>query len=609
MWYIIEGNTLFIKTDALGETAPTTLLNLRGRTIKTNYVQADFLPKTSLFFDGNDGRFVSIADSGIATIFTCSPHIGGYASDNTLHLAADTYSFSDNNDFRPGTAYAERRDFNRVWTVNREEIANLRRDFAKDNTIDELVPYDMLTWPAKGNPNLKYNLDFTEVTTDPNEFLAPFVDVNNDGIYNVYDGDYPLIKGDQMAWWVMTDSLSHTFSHTPPFVMDLLFSAFAYDCPQNGIIDRAIFLDVDVTNRSDKDYQDAYMGFYTHFQLGCTKDDFVGTIPDINSYYVYNQYADDAPCKVGEKTFGTQIPVQSVTFLNRKINHANTYLMPAFQGLPPIHPNELYQVLQGKWRTGAPLTYGDLGYNPNSTDIANHIFPGNPANPEDWSLCTVDSPALKNILFASHGPFDFAKSNTFNVRMAFLLHPDIPHPCPDIFGLVKPNIEQLQQWHDDGSLSASVDLGQVVKLPPGQNITLDASVLGATYSWSTGASTPTITVNQPGEYAVTVTLTTGCQITDQVLVDLSALQLLPAQAPAWNIRPNPARDFILVDCPECLSADDTSWRTVLRNAQGTPVLATQGLRVQARDLSPGFYWLELWHDARFLGSRKVVVAR
>ncbi|MEM6699900.1 MAG: hypothetical protein AAF599_15965, partial [Bacteroidota bacterium] len=59
-----------------------------------------------------------------------------------------------------------------------------------------------------------------------------------------------------------------------------------------------------------------------------------------------------------------------------------------------------------------------------------------------------------------------------------------------------------------------VDLGDDIDICPGNGVTLDATLdaqssnFDATYLWSTGATTPSINVSQPGDYGVTVTV--GC---------------------------------------------------------------------------------------------------
>jgi hypothetical protein len=61
------------------------------------------------------------------------------------------------------------------------------------------------------------------------------------------------------------------------------------------------------------------------------------------------------------------------------------------------------------------------------------------------------------------------------------------------------------------------DLGNDQVLCAGESTVLDATSAGSTYLWSTGATTPTITVSTTGTYSVTATLN-GCTITDDVVV-------------------------------------------------------------------------------------------
>jgi hypothetical protein len=57
-------------------------------------------------------------------------------------------------------------------------------------------------------------------------------------------------------------------------------------------------------------------------------------------------------------------------------------------------------------------------------------------------------------------------------------------------------------------------------LQQGQQIVLNATGPGLTYFWSTGATTPTITVNSMGTYSVTVTNNEGCIASDAVVITI-----------------------------------------------------------------------------------------
>jgi len=66
-------------------------------------------------------------------------------------------------------------------------------------------------------------------------------------------------------------------------------------------------------------------------------------------------------------------------------------------------------------------------------------------------------------------------------------------------------------------LPLSIDLGSEYYLCPGATVTLDAGVY-ETYLWSTNDTTQSITVNQAGNYSLTVTSSNGCSAGDEVYV-------------------------------------------------------------------------------------------
>lgn len=72
-----------------------------------------------------------------------------------------------------------------------------------------------------------------------------------------------------------------------------------------------------------------------------------------------------------------------------------------------------------------------------------------------------------------------------------------------------------------------VTLGNDTTLCVGQSITLDAGNAGAIYSWSTGATTQTINLSSPQTVTVTVTNTTGCVGSDDIVLSApSAIQAM-----------------------------------------------------------------------------------
>ncbi len=69
----------------------------------------------------------------------------------------------------------------------------------------------------------------------------------------------------------------------------------------------------------------------------------------------------------------------------------------------------------------------------------------------------------------------------------------------------------------------TIELGPAeITITQGMNVVLGVANSAMLYTWSTGASTATITVQAAGLYAVTVTNAYGCTATDQVLISVEA---------------------------------------------------------------------------------------
>lgn len=66
--------------------------------------------------------------------------------------------------------------------------------------------------------------------------------------------------------------------------------------------------------------------------------------------------------------------------------------------------------------------------------------------------------------------------------------------------------------------TCNVDLGPDLNLCPGQSALLNATTANATYLWSNGATSPTISVTSAGTYSVTINVN-GCTDTDAVTVN------------------------------------------------------------------------------------------
>jgi len=604
--------TVAIKTDENGITNPVISIGaIRERLLQTDSITKRFIPSPSLFLNNQAQSFSIAPDKGVLAMFNLEPWITATGPDNETRIAVSEYAQTHLGDYRTGIVQGAATDFDRTWLIRRDQIAQLQRDFADNNKIDGPVPFDLLSWPAKGNPNFTQNLDYTDVTTDPQRFPAPFVDYNQDGIYNVLDGDVPQIKGDQMIWWALTDSTAHLQSHTKPILIDVQFSVYVYECGANLALSNSFFVDFDMINRSSVTYTDVHTGFFTDFDLGCASDDYVGTLPEQQACYVYNSdMVDGADC-LNSVSYGTNIPVVSFSFLNKNLsknlNFSSGMTLPGI-GYPD-NAVEYNRVLHGIWPNGTPLTRGGSGYNPIQSDIADYVYPDDPSDLLGWSMCST-GPVLRDwSMIPSHGPFILAPGDTFQISTHIGQFNNIPHPCPNIQMQVKPQLAQIQTWHQNGTLAAQPSLPPIVTIVPGQTITLHADIPGGlSYNWSNGVQTAENIVNSIGNYRVTISNAAGCTQEKEVLVVQGTATNTAQLTPAVQVSPNPASDHLQIS----VGAGLVPARAILRNIHGqvvqTMVPAASVFNWTINHLPGGLYLLELdGLDGEWKSVQKVMV--
>ncbi|HND86732.1 MAG TPA: T9SS type A sorting domain-containing protein [Saprospiraceae bacterium] len=516
-------NLFLIRADAQGNAGtPQPAVAFAYRRLEQEQVRATVGPHLGLFEDLNtlhfSGNLHLPKDSMALPITDWRLQIGGLSADSALHTAI-SYGRSDGaRDIRPGLAAGYEGDWNRVWLLKRADIASMRQDWAEDGKIDRPIPHDIQSWPAKGNPYFKQNLDFTAVATPPDLLPAPFQDLNHDGRYDPHDGDYPLMQGDQMVWWMTTDSTVHQVIMGIPMVVEVAVSAWVYECPNEAALQNSILTEYEIINRAAHSYSNCFAGLRMDMELGCGADDYAGCIQDADTWYIYN--GSDMDTLAGNicqniPGFGKRIPVYTASLLNQRLD--------VFGAFPPPYPYppswggdmEYYETLRGIYRrngTGGP-----------HFDTIPIMFPGNPSALDTLSMCGQQLKPTHYSTLASTGPFSLAPNDTFTLRLAFTYHPDIPHPCPDIFGTVKNDLAQLRSLLQSGALEAPAQLQPLVLLAPGQTALLDATVpLAQGYQWSEGSTSATLLVGQPGVYSVTITHATGCSSVETVLVKSSS---------------------------------------------------------------------------------------
>ena len=381
--------------------------------LNVNNVNARINTGGDLFFDGANGTYEVSADAtSPSAIFLSGLWMGGKDSSDNLHLAAQSYGRSEGNfDYVPGPLDSDGsfsgncNDWDQVFTVTREDV-DIMREFANNNVypipIDQ-IPLSILGWPGSGNPYFESVHGFP--LPNSNSGLAPFWDTYLIGYYNPASGSYPLFLGDEASWTVMHDAAVYADGGTSgdsQIKMETQVLAYAYNS-ENTDLSNTTFYEYKFIYHGEETLSDFYYGQFIDTDLGCSQNDLMGTAPDNDLIYFYND-ADNPEylnCE-GEESYGTQNPVNTFRVLSSRIYDDTVMLNQglqraiAYSPLPsdvlagvslPTTPEQRYLALTGHWRDGTPLTAGGNGYNPGSTDEVDFIYSGNYDTNYEWSLC------------------------------------------------------------------------------------------------------------------------------------------------------------------------------------------------------------------------------
>lgn len=410
--------------------------------LAVNNISARLLNSGDMWWDGQSGKYITPSDGieEVTAIFAGAIWIGGQDQNLNLKLAGQTYRNGDRTDYSPGPLDITGNSFvdgclnwDRFFVINRTEVQAHNTDFNNDGTIDN--PLDNIYgWPGRGNIHFSGIHGF-ELPLEQD--LAPFFDLNQDGIYNPDHGDYPKMKGDQSIWWVFNDnSQSHTSTFSTPLQFE--FQVMAYAEASNSIhLNNTTFYDYTIINKASEPLMNAYMGLWVDFDLGCITDDYLGFSEELQTMYVYNKDAIDGDqegsCQRDVNSYGENIPMVGITQIGQPVS--SFMVMSLIEIAPvssPFSTPEYYNYLRGLWRDGTPLTFGSFGYDPTSTDTTFFSFQDDPSDPNGWSMCSEDLFLfyINAIMKTSLGTVQSGQS--IKTTYAVVVVEDVPHPCPSL---------------------------------------------------------------------------------------------------------------------------------------------------------------------------------
>ncbi|MBR4803937.1 MAG: hypothetical protein IK032_04795, partial [Bacteroidales bacterium] len=170
--------------------------------LNVNNVRALINAYGNMWYDGTLAKY-NIPKEGTSTAMFCAAlWIGGTDVDDQLRIAALRFG-SEGNDYWPGPLTVDGtasitaevcNEYDKHYKISQAEVSTFMSMFdyeedplthdmtvTKNDSYDESLIADVIkNWPAHGNTAMKQS-----------KYLAPFCDVDGNGIYEWEKGDYP----------------------------------------------------------------------------------------------------------------------------------------------------------------------------------------------------------------------------------------------------------------------------------------------------------------------------------------------------------------------------------------------------------------------------------
>jgi len=401
--------------------------------------------------------------SKLKTIFNSSLWIGGKDELDSLKLAAELYR-RDGFDYWPGPLGVQGAlltidtttvvKWQKVWKLTSQEVLFHKQHFSD---TDYQMSADIATWPAHGDPNLHQSA-----------YLAPFVDVDGDSEYIPENGDYPLIRGDQCIYFITNDLRAHTETGGAALGLEIHGMAYEFNAQDDNPLNNTVFFSYKIFNRSASTYHDAYIGLFTDFDIGDSRDDFVGCDVARGTYFGYNGDTLDGEQIGQENTYGANPPAQGIVILGGPVLDENglddpdgqcdesingigfgdgiadneRFGMEKFiwfnnsQGIQgdPEEALDYYNYLRSVWKDGTAMEYGGNGHLSSGAygPAASFMFPGlsdpcywgtggeEPFGPVDWTEVSAGNQPSDRRGLSVMGPFTFEAGSMERVDVAYV---------------------------------------------------------------------------------------------------------------------------------------------------------------------------------------------
>lgn len=408
----------------------------------------------------NFGLFEVPKGSGIKPLYTAALWMTGLDNSMNLHCAGQTY-FTNGVDYFDGPVAisynsAYNSFYQRVFYVHKMEIDQHKASAFPVPVSD--VANSIRYWPAKGNHYVTatYGVDITSR-------LAPFTDVDNDGLYDPAKGDYPLICGDEAIFFVFNDDKAlHTETNGLGMKIEVrglaeVFSDnFSTNLPyEKRALNNTVFVHYEIENKSSQNWNGFSLGLFEDPDVGCFNNDRVGCDTFRNLMFAHNGSTPDPAnnCN-GAVGYGLVRVAHGIQFLNQKMKGFGYFTGAGANAAysDPTNPIGFRNYLSSFWASGEPFTEGGLGHGGSVT--TKHLFPGNPQDAAAWSDVTSGLPygdrrMLGTTEFKDGANVQFTAGTTQTVDFAFITSYDSTAGIYTIVDTLKRDADEVKAFYNN----------------------------------------------------------------------------------------------------------------------------------------------------------------
>ncbi len=406
-----------------------------------NNVRARLLTGGDMWWNLSEARYEVPKGDGtgisLNAIFSGSIWISGYDAGGNLKCAAQRYR-QGGDDYWPGPLVngvidkATCNKYDRFFNVLGSDIATAQSNYLQKGSATTLadIPKGVQAWPGKGNPYLSTDPSLIGETFNIDDNLAPFKDVDGDGIYDPVKGDYPYIPcragggnayADQMTFWTFNDmGNQHTESSGQAIGIQINCLAFAFQTTND--VNNMTFYKYEIINKSTNPLYQTYISQNVDPDLGCFSNDAIGCDTSRSLGIVYNR-SNDGDCN-GVAGYQDQLPLLGIDFFEGPLSDSGQQLgMSSFiyytnGGTFDNDPGSAAQYRnyqQGLWLDGVPITAGGTGRG--GSVPVHYVYPGNPSDAAGWSEVTATTTPGDRRFVQTSGTFTLKPGVSQNVTI------------------------------------------------------------------------------------------------------------------------------------------------------------------------------------------------